>query len=228
VPNDEDTLAHPEQPRFLLSAWMWAVALFVFFGVIVAIAFSAMPRGSTYEQDRARARAEKLKTAEGEWSKTMSSYGWVDKAKGVARIPIDRAMQLELSDLQAKKPAPAGPIATPPPAEAPVTAAGAPQPTNPPMAVPPGTSPTPPPISQEGPNSEIRGQPAAAANPPGALPGTQPGASATPAAAPNSQTEVPPVSPAVTPVQHPIGTPIPVRPKPATSPAASATPPADR
>ena len=91
MPNDEDTLAHPEQPRFLLSAWMWAVALFVFFGVIVAIAFSAMPRGSTYEQDRARARAEKLKTAEGEWSKTMSSYGWVDKAKGLARIPIARA-----------------------------------------------------------------------------------------------------------------------------------------
>jgi hypothetical protein len=170
VPNDEDTLAHPEQPRFLLSAWMWAVALFVFFGVIVAIAFSAMPRGSTYEQDRARARAEKLKTAEEGWSKTMSSYGWVDKAKGVARIPIDRAMQLELSDLQAKKPAPAGPIATPPPAEAPVTATGAPQPTNPPVAAPPTTSPTPPPISQEGPNSEIRGQPAAAANPPDAVP----------------------------------------------------------
>ena len=228
MPNDEDTLAHPEQPRFLLSAWMWAVALFVFFGVIVAIAFSAMPRGSTYEQDRARARADKLKTAEEEWSKTMSSYGWVDKAKGVARIPIDRAMQLELSDLQAKKPAPAGPIATPPPAEAPVTATGAPQPTNPPVAAPPTTSPTPPPISQEGPNSVIRGQPAAAANPPDAVPGTQPGASATPAAAPNSQTEVPPVSPTVTPVQHPIGTPIPVRPKSATSPAASATPPADR
>ncbi|HEX4667078.1 MAG TPA: hypothetical protein VH207_10790 [Chthoniobacterales bacterium] len=228
MPNDEDTLAHPEQPRFLLSAWMWAVVLFVFFGVIVAITFSAMPRGSSYEEDRARARAEKLKTAEEEWGKTMSSYGWVDKAKGVAHIPIDRAMQLELADLQAKKPAPAGPIATPPPAEVPVTATGAPQPSNPPVAVPPGTSPTPPPISQEGPNSEIRGQPAAAANPPNALPGTQPGASATPAAAPNSRTEVPPVSPTVTPVQHPVGTPIPVRPKPPTSPAASATPPTKR
>ena len=228
MPNDEDTLAHPEQPRFLLSTWLWAVVLFVFFGVIVVIAFSVMPRGSTYEEDRARARAAKLKTAEEEWSKTLSSYGWVDKNKGVAHIPIDRAMQLELADLQTKKPALAGPITTPPPAEVPVTATGASQPASPPVAVPPGTSPTPAPISQEGPKSEIRGQPAAGANPPDALPGTQPGASATPAAAPNSHTEVPPVSPTVTPVQHPPGSPIPVRPQPPTSPAASATPPANQ
>jgi predicted outer membrane lipoprotein len=121
VPNDEDILAHPEQPRFLLSAWLWAVPLFVFFGVIVAIAFAAMPRGATYEEDRAKARAERLKAAQDEWNKTAESYGWVDKDKGVAHIPIRRAMELELADLQAKKPTPAGPIATPPPAEAPVT-----------------------------------------------------------------------------------------------------------
>ena len=130
MPNDEDTLAHPEQPRFLLSAWLWAVVLFVFFGAIVAITFGAMQRGSTYEEERAKARAEKLKTAQEEWNKTSSSYGWVDKEKGVAHIPIERAMELELADLQSKKPAPAGPIATPAPAEAPAHPAGAPQPAN--------------------------------------------------------------------------------------------------
>ena len=157
MPNDEDTLAHPEQPRFLLSAWMWAVLLFVFFGVIVAIAFAAMPRGSTYEADRAKTRAEKLKTAEEEWNKTAESYGWVDKDKGVAHIPIRRAMELELADLQAKKPAPAGPIATPPPAEAPVTTpAAAPKaqsnvsPASPPGApiLKPGGTPPPPAAGQ--------------------------------------------------------------------------------
>jgi hypothetical protein len=138
VPNDE-TLVHPEQPRFLLSAWLWAVVLFVFFGAIVAIAFGAMHRGSTYEEERAKARAEKLKTAREEWSKTLTTYGWVDKGKGVAHIPIDRAMELALGDLQSKKPAPAGPIATPEPA-VPVTATGAPQPSNPPNATaPPNT-----------------------------------------------------------------------------------------
>ena len=140
MPNDEDTLAHPEQPRFLLSAWMWALLLFVFFGVIVAIAFSAMPRGSSYEEDRAKARVEKLRTAQAEWNKTAESYGWVDKAKGVAHIPVQRAMELELTDLQAKKPEPAGPIATPAPAEAPATT----------PAAAPGTSSSVSPVSPAG------------------------------------------------------------------------------
>jgi hypothetical protein len=140
VPNDE-TLIHPEQPRFLLSAWLWAVALFVFFGVIVAITFGAMQRGSTYEEKRAKARAEKLKTAQNEWNKTSGSYGWIDQAKGVAHIPIQRAMQLELADLQAKKPVPAGPIATPEPAAAatPAAAVAPNPPSNLPAVTPLGT-----------------------------------------------------------------------------------------
>ena len=152
MPNDDETLAHPEQPRFLLSAWLWAVVLFVFFGAIVAITFGTMQRGSSYEEERAKARAEKLKTAEEEWNKTSSSYGWVDKEKGVARIPIERAMELELADLQSKKPAPAGPIATPAPAEAPAPSTGVPQ---------PATSPNPasaPPVAA--PNSQPEGSPA--------------------------------------------------------------------
>jgi len=224
VPNDEDTLAHPEQPRFLLPAWVWAVVLFGFFGVIVAIAFGAMSRGSTYEEDRGKARADKLKTAQEEWNKTAQSYGWVDKTKGVAHIPIQRAMMLEVSDLQAKQPQAAGPIATPTPAEA--AATGAAPPTNPPLTAP-GTSPGPAASTAEGPKSEAHGQPAAATNPPNAAPATQPGASATPAAAPQSHSQVPAVSPTNTPVQHSIGTPLPVSGlTPArTSPAATATPP---
>ena len=141
MPNEEDTLAHPEQPRFLLSAWLWAVMLFVFFGLIVAIAFGAMSRGSTFEADRAKARAEKLKTAQDEWNKTAQSYGWIDKGKGVAHIPIERAIALELADLQARKPAPAGPIATPTPAAAPAEATGAPPPANSPAASAPVPAP---------------------------------------------------------------------------------------
>jgi len=111
-----------------------------------------MQRGSSYEEQRAKARAEKLTTAEEEWNKTSTSYGWVDKEKGVARIPIQRAMELELADLQSKKPAPAGPIATPAPAEAPAPSTGVPQ---------PATSPNPasaPPVAA--PNSQPEGSPA--------------------------------------------------------------------
>jgi hypothetical protein len=220
VPNDEDTLAHPEQPRFLLSAWLWAVALFVFFGAIVAIAFGTMSRGSTFEADRAKNRTEKLKTAQEEWAKNQG-YGWVDKAKGVARIPIERAMEIELAELQAKKPAPAGPIATPAPAEVPVTATGAPPPANPPATGAGSPSPSPGLKAVEGPDSEIHGQPAAAANPPNASAGTQPGASATPAAQPGSHSVLPAVSPTAGPTERTVGTPIPLR-----VPAGSPTPPA--
>jgi hypothetical protein len=210
VPNDE-TLIHPDQPRFLLSAWMWAVALCIFFGLIVAIVFAAMPRTSTYEEERASARADKFKTAHEEWQKTSNSYGWIDKAKGVAHIPIARAMELELKDLQSRQPAAAGPIATPAPAAVPASETGAAQPANPPATAPAETSPTPKPVSVEGVKSEIRGQPAAGANPPNVPAGTQPGASATPATSPGSQTEVAPVTPSATPVQHPVGTPLPIR-----------------
>jgi hypothetical protein len=210
VPTDE-TLHHPDQPRFLFSAWVWAVVLFVSFGAIVAITFGAMQRGSHYEEERGNARSEKLKTAREDWDKTANSYGWVDKAKGVAHVPIARAMELELTDLQSRQPMPAGPIATPAPETVPVTATGAEQPANPTPAAAPAESPTPKPISVEGKNSEIRGQPAAAANAPNAPAGTQPGAGATPAAQPNSKTQVPAVSPSTTPVQHAAGTPLPVR-----------------
>ena len=159
MPNDDETLAHPEQPRFLLSAWLWAVVLFVFFGAIVAITFGTMQRGSSYEEERAKARAEKLKTAEEEWNKTSSSYGWVDKEKGVARIPIERAMELELADLQSKKPAPAGPIATPAPAEAPAPSTGVPQP-----ATSPNPAPAPPVAA---PNSPSEGSAGFAGGDPG-------------------------------------------------------------
>lgn len=210
MPNDE-TLHHPDQPRFLFPAWVWAVALFICFGVIVAITFGAMPRGSRYEDERAKARSEKLKTARADWDKTANSYGWVDKAKGVAHVPIARAMQLELADLQSRQPMPAGPIATPAPDTVPVSATGASQPANPTPVAAPSQSPTPKPISVEGKNSEIRGQPAAAANPRNAPGGTQPGAGATPAAQPQSKTEAPAVSPSTTPIQHSAGTPLPIR-----------------
>ncbi|MGI8889315.1 MAG: hypothetical protein ACR2G0_00825 [Chthoniobacterales bacterium] len=217
MPNDE-TLAHPEQPRFLVSAWLWAVALFVFFGLIVAIVFSAMHRGSTYEEERAKVREEKLKTAREEWNTKLNQYGWIDKGNGVAHIPIHRAMELEMAALQTKKPAPAGPIATPAPDAAPaVTETGAAQPANP-SAAAPAASVAPAPKAAEGPESEIKGQPAAAANPSNIVPGTQPGANATPAAGPNTKSEVPPVSPTGTPISTPTGKALPPRGAPTPKP----------
>ena len=112
--------------RAPFSTWLGIVCLFVLFGLIVLAVIGPSPRTSDYEETRAKKRMEKLKTLHEESQKELTTYAWVDKNKGVARIPIDRAMEVTVADLAQKKPAPAGPIATPAaqtaPAEAPAKA----------------------------------------------------------------------------------------------------------
>jgi hypothetical protein len=104
--------------RAPFSTWLGIVCLFVLFGLIVLAVIGPSPRTSDYEETRAKKRMEKLKALHEENQKELTTYAWVDKNKGVARIPIDRAMELTVADLAQKKPAPAGPIATPASAEA--------------------------------------------------------------------------------------------------------------
>jgi uncharacterized protein (DUF58 family) len=106
------------------SAWFGIVLLFALFGVIVFAIIGPSQRGSDYEETRAKKRIENLKTLREETDKALTTYGWIDKNKGVARIPIERAMELTVADLAKQKPAPAGLIATPASAEA---TAGKPQ-----------------------------------------------------------------------------------------------------
>src|SRR5438477_12715300 len=100
------------QSRAPLSAWLGIVLLFALFGLIVLAVIGPAPRGSNYEETRAKKRMENLKTVRDEAAKALTTYGWIDKNKGIAHIPIDRAMELAVADLAQKKPASAGPIAT--------------------------------------------------------------------------------------------------------------------
>jgi hypothetical protein len=195
----------PEHAPISFGAWLGIVLLFLFFGIFVLVLVAATPHGNTYEAKRAEAREKKLNDARNAATQELNSYAWVDKGKGIARIPIDRAMELTLHDLASKKPAPANPIETP--AQAPASGA------SPAPAVSPGPAAaagTPKPTSVEGPNSENRNQPAAAGNPPGAIPGTQPGPGATPAASPSPSSGQPAVSPSAMPEQKPPDSPTPV------------------
>ena len=108
--------------RAPFSTWLGIVCLFVLFGLIVLAVIGPSPRTSDYEETRAKKRMEKLKTLREETQKDLTTYAWVDKNKGVARIPIDRAMEVTVADLAQKKPAPAGPIATPAAQAAPAAA----------------------------------------------------------------------------------------------------------
>jgi hypothetical protein len=209
------------QPQATFSTWIGVVLLFAFFGLLALVVFRAAPRGSSYEEKRAKVRVEKLEASQKQMMTALTTYGWVDKNKGVVRIPITEAMKLTVAELADKKPTAANPIATPEPVAAPGTspaAAPAPDatasPAGSPSATPaatatPGT--TQKPSSVTGPDSEIRAQPAAAANPPDAAPGTQPGASSTPASSPPSAAAKAQTSPSPSPSPSPAGTPLPVR-----------------
>ena len=133
-----ESLSQVAHARAPLSVWFGIVLLFALFGVIVLAIIGPSPRTSDYEETRAKKRVENLKTLREEADKALTTYGWVDKNKGVARIPIERAMELTVTDLAKQKPAPAGPIATPEP-QATAGAAASPAAASPaPVGSPPG------------------------------------------------------------------------------------------
>ena len=204
---DAPSLRQIAQSPTPFSAWLGVVLLFSLFGLIVLAIVGPSPRGDTYEQKRAKDREKKLQDLRKQDADALNSYGWIDKQKGLARIPIGEAMKLTVADLAGKKPTAAGPIATPEPQPAAAAAGVA---TPPAAAAPASPSPagTPKASSVEGHGAKT--QPAAEVNPPPAAPGTQPGASASPAAsAPPSAR--PPVSPAPNASASPPGSPLPVR-----------------
>ena len=190
---DAESIRQVAQSRAPFSTWLGVVLLFALFGVIVLAVIGPAPRSDDYEKKRAKVREERLKTAREEDAKALTSYAWIDKNKGVARIPVARAMELTVAELAQKKPEPAGPIATPEP-QGSAAPAGAPAPSPLPSAAPQPAG-TPKPTSVAGPGSEAHGQPAAAVNPPPVQPGTQPGANASPGTSPKS----PPAAPAASP-----------------------------
>ncbi len=194
----------------MFSTWIGVVLLFGFFGLLVWVVLAASPRGTTYEKKRAQARVEKLAAAEKENLTALTTYGWADKTKGVARIPITEAMKLTMVELAQKKPAPANPIATEAPSPAPSTAPAS-SPAAPAASPAASVSTTPKPTSVQGPNSESRNQPAGAINPPAVAPGTQPGPGSTPAASPPSAPAKAQVTPSAAPKPSTAGTPLPVR-----------------
>ena len=112
---DPESLRQVVHSRAPLSTWFGIVLLFALFGVIVLAVIGPAPRGSDYEETRAKKRMENLKASRDDATKALTTYGWIDKNKGVARIPITRAMELTVAQLAQQKPAPAGPIATPEP-----------------------------------------------------------------------------------------------------------------
>ena len=161
---DAESLRQVAQSRAPLSTWVGIVLLFALFGVIVLAMIGPAPRGSSYEETRAKKRVENLKTVRDEAAKALTTYGWIDKKKGIAHIPIDRAMELAAAELAQRKPAPAGPIATPEPQVAAAPASNAP--ASPAPGASPQTSPAQPAASPPA-QTAVLSSPAASQPPPG-------------------------------------------------------------
>src|ERR1700704_1612443 len=110
----------------MFSTWIGVVLLFAFFGLLALIVIGASPRGNSYEKKRAKVRAEKLEALNQEKLTAITTYAWVDKSKGVVRIPVEEAMTITVAELSQKTPAAANPIArtgasASPPAAGPAT-----------------------------------------------------------------------------------------------------------
>jgi hypothetical protein len=136
---EPESLRHVARSRAPLSTWLGVVLLFALFGVIVLAIIGPSPRGSDYEETRAKKRMENLKTSREDADKALNTYAWIDKNKGLVRIPIGRAMELTIAQLAQQKPAAAGPIATPETQAASPAPAGSPQPSG----TQPAASPSP-------------------------------------------------------------------------------------
>ena len=102
------------QPKPLWRVVAGGMVLLLLFVIAVKLLTGLAPAP---DEDAARAaeRAKAYADLQAENAKRLENYAWVDKAKGTVQIPIDRAMDLAIAELNSKQPAPAGPIATPAP-----------------------------------------------------------------------------------------------------------------
>jgi hypothetical protein len=116
-----------QKNRVSISMIITAVVMILLFVGLVAVLVIERGHVQTFDEARKEQRLKNLAELNAENEKILTQYHWVDKAKGVVGIPIDRAMNLVLTELQSVQPHAAGPITTPPPAASPS----------------PGASPTP-------------------------------------------------------------------------------------
>lgn len=105
-----ETAAQPKPLWRVLAGGMILLLLFVL-AVKLLTGLAPAPDDAARAAERAKAYAD----LQAENAKKLETYAWADKAKGAVQIPIERAMELAIAELNSKQPAPAGPIATPAP-----------------------------------------------------------------------------------------------------------------
>jgi hypothetical protein len=94
----------------VIIAGLVMVLLFCGFVLLLVSQGQSIPN---VEEVKAQVRLKNLADLNSENQKVLTQYHWIDKSKGVVGVPIDRAMDLVLVELQSNKPHPAGPVNPP-------------------------------------------------------------------------------------------------------------------
>lgn len=99
-----DASAHASEPKGSFSATLLAaVGGFAIFGLILVVAYlptKVEPMGDGVRSPEQRKAL--LAEVQGKAQTAATTYAWIDKDKGVVRLPIERAMELVIQE-QGKK-----------------------------------------------------------------------------------------------------------------------------
>lgn len=91
------------------SVWPMFIAGLLMIGLFwgaTELIRSWVATGSNTEAEAAVIRTKNLQELQASNQKELEGYSWADKEKGTVRIPIQRAMELEIAVLNERKPQP--------------------------------------------------------------------------------------------------------------------------
>ena len=102
--NASRIMSNPSASKNFWVTLLAAVGGFAIFLLIVFIAYlpqkpDRLPEGSKTPAERAALLSD-LRAKE---KSATTTYGWVDQPKGVVRLPLDRAVELTIQELNARK-----------------------------------------------------------------------------------------------------------------------------
>ncbi len=93
------------QPRSMFSTWIGVVLLFAFFGLLALVVIGHLAaRRQLRRKAGQSAYWRSCKRCVRKRPRSLTTYAWVDKSKGVVRIPIEQAMKLTVAELAQKNP----------------------------------------------------------------------------------------------------------------------------
>ena len=96
TPNDR---TEPSEMQVALSAVGFFLILFLFAGLLMA--FYRRDEPKAVDRDMIEQRTQRLTEVRERQREITTTYGWVDREAGNVRIPVERAMELTLRELNA-------------------------------------------------------------------------------------------------------------------------------